>query len=93
MIPWSALTDRGGWALVGVFVLCVFFGLLVPRRTIKDYERALERERARNDLVADTVAKLLIYAETSDKILRAWYRRSMDKGIDPFLEDREVPRD
>jgi len=93
VIPWSVLADNSGWALVGVFVLCVFFGLLVPRRTIKDYERALERERARNDLVADTVSKLLVYAETSDRILRAWYRRSMDKGIDPFIEDREVPHD
>lgn len=73
MIPWQVVFDRGGWALAGVGFLMVFFGLLVPRRTVKDRDEALATERARNDNLAEGLKSLLTYAETSDRILRAWY--------------------
>ena len=63
VIPWEVVFDRGGWALAGVCVLCVIFGLLVPRRTIRDYQQTLERERARNDLVADVMIRMLSIIE------------------------------
>lgn len=76
MIPWQVLADRGGWALSGVFFLLVFFGLLVPRRTIRDRDEALAKERQRNDNLAEGLKALLTYAEAADRILQAWYRSS-----------------
>lgn len=75
IIPWSVVFDRGGWALAGVAFLLVFFGLLVPRRVIRDRDSALAKERERNDNLADSIKSLLAYAETADKVLQALSQR------------------
>jgi hypothetical protein len=75
LIPWQVVEDRGGWALCAVFMLLVFFGLLVPRRTMRDRDEALAKERQRNDNLAESLKSLLTYAEAADKILRALYTR------------------
>jgi hypothetical protein len=87
MIPWSAIFDRGGWALAGVAFMLVFFGLLVPRRVLKERDDALAKERQRSDNLAESIKSLLAYAEAADKILselnrRAQRRRGRDD--DPY---------
>ncbi len=84
LIPWQVVFDRGGWAIVGVVALMVFFGLLVPRGTLRDRDEALAKERARNDKLAEGLTSLLSYAEAADRILQAIHRgyteRDRDRG-------------
>ncbi len=75
MIPWAVVEDRGGWALCGVFFLLVFFGLLVPRRTLHDRDAALAKERERNDNLSEGLKALLVYAVAADRILQALSQR------------------
>jgi hypothetical protein len=82
VIPWSAVFDRGGWALAGVAFMLVFFGLLVPRSMIRDRDEALAKERQRNDNLADSIKILLTYAETADKILSALNHRRQIREAD-----------
>lgn len=79
--PWdSSTTSLAG--LLGVCILSIITGLLIPRWSHKqqvsfwrqrydDINKALEIERARNDLQQATLGKLLTYAESGDRILRA----------------------
>lgn len=82
MIPWSAIFDRGGWALAGVAFMLVFFGLLVPRSIVKERDAALAKERQRNDNLADAIKNLLTYAEAANRILEALNRRRTDRRDD-----------
>jgi hypothetical protein len=82
VIPWSAVFDRGGWALAGVAFMLVFFGLLVPRSLVRDRDDALSKERARNDNLADSIKSLLAYAEIADKRLQTLNQRWMKDGND-----------
>lgn len=76
-IPWPSIAaDTGGWALVGVFVLLVFTGRLVPRRTVndiiadrddwRDASRAKDAEKAEQ---TKQVAELREVGETMKAVL------------------------
>jgi hypothetical protein len=75
VIPWQTFVDKGPAGLIVVFFLLVFFGLLVPRRTLRDRDDALARERARADNLAEGLKSLLVYAETADRLLQELHRR------------------
>lgn len=75
------LKEAGPWVAFG---LSVISGLLIPRgqhrERINDYksqveklEKALQHEKSINDMHAQTLSKLLVYAESNDKILEALY--------------------
>lgn len=73
---WQVIADRGGWALAGLSFLLVFFGLLVPRRTMRDRDAALAHERSRNDNLVETIRSLLAYAKSADEVLQVLRRRA-----------------
>lgn len=75
------LKEAGPWVAFG---LSVISGLLIPRgqhkERINDYktqveklEKALEKEKQINDMNSQTLSKLLVYAESNDKVLEALY--------------------
>lgn len=88
MIPWSVVFDRGGWALAGVAFMLVFFGLLVPRSTVKERDEALAKERQRNDNLAESVKNLLTYAEATNRILDELNRRRLPREAHRDDDDR-----
>jgi len=75
VILWQTVIDKGPVALNGIFLLLVFVGLLVPRRTVRDRDVALAKERERNDNLTESLKSLLVYAEAADKILQELSRR------------------
>lgn len=87
MIPWSAVFDRGGWALAGVAFMLVFFGLLVPRRTVKERDEALAKERQRNDNLAESIKSLLTYAEAANHILEELHTRRLRRRDESSDDD------
>jgi signal transduction histidine kinase len=70
------------WGLVGIVVLLVLFGLLVPVRTHNrelaaaiqrgdEWKRAAEVQDARNDAQAGQIAELLELARTGNAIIQS----------------------
>jgi len=84
--PWdSGSTSLAG--LVGICIVAILTGLLIPFRQHReqiaywkqrgdDWKTAYDHESERNDKLVEIQGKLLTYAETSDRILRALDRPS-----------------
>lgn len=79
--PWAASTTSLA-GLLGMVVMAIVFGLLIPRwvhnqqvkfwkQRYDDAMKIVDSERTRNDKLTDTVSKLLVYAETADRVLKA----------------------
>jgi hypothetical protein len=69
--------------LLGICLLCIITGLLIPLRQHReqiqfwkqrgdDYKAASDAQDARNDLMLEYLQKLLPLAETADRILRSF---------------------
>jgi hypothetical protein len=67
---------------VAAIVLAFIRGWIIPKGTVllllqakeqraTDLQAALNLERARNDVILDQLKRLLVYAETADKIIQA----------------------
>jgi pilus assembly protein TadC len=79
MTPWDAVVSNGPAGVLSVVVILIFLGYLVPRwwvrERIKDKNEEIARERALNDQLSASLRELLVYAEASNRILKAWYGR------------------
>lgn len=80
-IPAEVLSQAGGWGIVGIFVLLIAFGKLIPlssaRREIKlyeeranDFKEAITKVDARNEELARQVAILVPLTEASARLLQ-----------------------
>lgn len=77
-VPWTLLAGGGPWVLLGMAVMSVIRGWLVPSNTVKllmqraeDYKVAWERTEQARQLQAEQLDKLIEYARTADAVLRS----------------------
>lgn len=77
-IPWDHIGVGSGWALVALFVVLVYRGILIPRRTYEDVMHDRDEWRAAHRISEtarqvgqDQVAELLEHARTTDAFIRA----------------------
>lgn len=57
-IPWAELESVGPWGLVTMFVILVFFGFLVPGKTVREWKDLYFRERQSREDFQDLMGLL-----------------------------------
>lgn len=78
-LPWAALLGTGGpWALVGLAIVAVLSGRLVPASTVQllmrrgdDYKAAWERSEEARRVQAEQLAQLREVGRTVEVVMQA----------------------
>jgi hypothetical protein len=86
-IPWDVLGQGSPWALLGLAVLAVIRGLLVPRATVTLLLKTSDEKSATIHLLQEALAvqgqqlaQALEYMRTADAVLRTLPRAHRDEA-------------
>lgn len=87
MIDGLPIAQLGPTGLLGILILLILLGRLVPRRTLEDviaekndWKAAYEQEREARAVGAAQVDELLEHARTTDAFIRALPQAAQQRG-------------